>query len=132
MLVECAALHRERVETARGRYNPQTLSRMEPGFPVSGVDYARALGARAPMLRRFCAEVFADADVLALPTSAVGTPGIAETDTGGDARFTAIANRAGHARRTVQLPGPAGPQRAGRIGPRGHAARPAAGGAAVR
>ena len=44
MLVECAALHRERVETARGRYNPQTLSRMEPGFPVSGVDYARALG----------------------------------------------------------------------------------------
>ena len=95
MLVECAALHRERVETARGRYNPQTLSRMEPGFPVSGVDYARALGARAPMLRRFCAEVFADADILALPTCAVGTPGIADADTGGDARFTAIANRLG-------------------------------------
>ena len=47
------------------------------------------------MLRRFCAEVFADADILALPTSAVGTPGIADTDTGGDARFTAIANRLG-------------------------------------
>ncbi len=95
MLVECAALHRDRVATARERYNPQTLSRMEPGFPVSAVDYARALGARAPLLRRFCAQVFAGADVLALPTCPVPTPGIRETDTGGDARFMAVANRLG-------------------------------------
>jgi aspartyl-tRNA(Asn)/glutamyl-tRNA(Gln) amidotransferase subunit A len=95
MLVECAALHRDRVEAARERYNPQTLARMEPGFPVSGVDYVRALAARAPLLRRFCAEVFAGADVLALPTCPVPTPGIRETDTGGDARFTAVANRLG-------------------------------------
>jgi aspartyl-tRNA(Asn)/glutamyl-tRNA(Gln) amidotransferase subunit A len=95
MLVECAALHRDRVVAARERYNPQTLARMEPGFPVSGVDYARALAARAPLLRRFCAEVFAEVDVLALPTCPVPTPGIRETDTGGDARFTAVANRLG-------------------------------------
>ena len=95
MLVEIAALHRERVEASYGDYNPQTVSRMEPGFDVSGVDYARALSARAPMLRRFCAEVFADADVLALPTCPVTTPGIAETDTGGDPHFMAVANRLG-------------------------------------
>jgi aspartyl-tRNA(Asn)/glutamyl-tRNA(Gln) amidotransferase subunit A len=95
MLVEVAALHRDRVEARYGEYNPQTVSRMEPGFAVSGVDYVRALSARAPMLRRFCAEVFADADVLALPTCPVATPGIAETDTGGDPRFMALANRLG-------------------------------------
>lgn len=95
MLAECAALHRDRVASARERYNPQTLSRMEPGFPASAVDYVRALGARAPLLRRFCAEMFEHADMLALPTSPVPTPGIAETDTGGDARFTAVANRLG-------------------------------------
>ena len=79
----------------RDGYNPQTLARMEPGFQFSGVDYVRALAARAPLLRPFCAEVFADADILALPTCPVTTPGIAETDTGGDARFTAVANRLG-------------------------------------
>ena len=95
MLAECAALHRDRVAAGRGRYNPQTLSRMEPGFAASAVDYVRALAARAPLVRRFCAEMFADADLLALPTCPVPTPGIAETDTGGDARFTAVANRLG-------------------------------------
>jgi aspartyl-tRNA(Asn)/glutamyl-tRNA(Gln) amidotransferase subunit A len=95
MLVECAALHRERVAAHRDGYNPQTVARMEPGFQFSGVDYTRALSARAPLLRRFCAEVFAETDILALPTCPVTTPGIAETDTGGDARFTAIANRLG-------------------------------------
>ena len=65
----CAALHRERVEASRGDYNPQTVSRMEPGFAISGVDYARALSARGADAGRFCAEVFADADVLALPTA---------------------------------------------------------------
>jgi aspartyl-tRNA(Asn)/glutamyl-tRNA(Gln) amidotransferase subunit A len=95
MLVECAAIHREQVIGQRGRYNPQTVARMEPGFATSGVDYARALAARAPLLERFCAETLDDADVLALPACPVTTPGIAETDTGGDARFTAIANRLG-------------------------------------
>jgi aspartyl-tRNA(Asn)/glutamyl-tRNA(Gln) amidotransferase subunit A len=39
--------------------------------------------------------VLGEADLLALPTSPVATPGIAETDTGGDACFVAIANRMG-------------------------------------
>jgi aspartyl-tRNA(Asn)/glutamyl-tRNA(Gln) amidotransferase subunit A len=95
MLVEVAALHRERVESNYGAFNPQTVARMEPGYDISAVDYARALSARAPMLRAFCAEVFAEADLLALPTCAATTPGIAETETGGDPRFIALANRLG-------------------------------------
>ena len=95
MLVECAALHREQVAGRRGDYNPQTVGRMDPGFQFSGVDYARALSARAPVLRRFCAELLAAADVLALPTCPATTPRIADTDTGGDARFTAVANQLG-------------------------------------
>ena len=95
MLVECAATHREQVANQREDYNPQTVGRMEPGFQFSGVDYVRALAARAPLLRRFCADLFAEADVLALPTCPATTPGIAETDTGGDARFTAVANQLG-------------------------------------
>jgi aspartyl-tRNA(Asn)/glutamyl-tRNA(Gln) amidotransferase subunit A len=95
MLAECAALHREQVRDHRERYNPETTARMDPGFALSAVDYLRAVSARGPMLERFCAETFADADVLALPTSPVETPRIADTDTGGDARFVAVANRLG-------------------------------------
>jgi aspartyl-tRNA(Asn)/glutamyl-tRNA(Gln) amidotransferase subunit A len=95
MLAECAALHRERMRGHRERYNPETTARMDPGFALSAVDYLRAASARGPMLERFCAESFADADVLALPTMPVETPRIADTETGGDARFVAVANRVG-------------------------------------
>jgi aspartyl-tRNA(Asn)/glutamyl-tRNA(Gln) amidotransferase subunit A len=95
MLAECAALHRERMRDHRERYNPETTARMDPGFAFSAVDYLRALSARGPMLERFCAEVLADADVVALPTSPVETPRIGDTDTGGDAQFVAVANRLG-------------------------------------
>ena len=95
MLAECAAYHREQVLARRGDYNPQTVARLDPGFALSGVDYLRALSARGPVLERFCAEIFADADVLALPATPVATPRIADTDTGGDARFVAVANRLG-------------------------------------
>jgi aspartyl-tRNA(Asn)/glutamyl-tRNA(Gln) amidotransferase subunit A len=95
MLAECAAFHREGVAARRDAYNPQTIGRMEPGFTFSAVDYLHALSARGPLLTRFCAKVFAGADLLLLPASPVATPTIADTDTGGDARFQAIANRLG-------------------------------------
>jgi aspartyl-tRNA(Asn)/glutamyl-tRNA(Gln) amidotransferase subunit A len=95
MLSECAAYHREGIAGRRESYNPQTATRMDPGFAFSAVDYLRAVSARAWLLERFCAETFADAEILVLPTSPVTTPGIAETDTGGDARFAAVANRMG-------------------------------------
>lgn len=95
MLAEFAAVHRLALEGQRHRFNPQTLARAEPGCALSAVDHLRALMARAPLLHRFCATVLAGADLLALPTSPDPTPGLAETDTGGDAHFMAVANRMG-------------------------------------
>src|SRR3712207_9285323 len=71
-----------------------TLS-LHDALPISAVDYARALAARASLAGRFVGEAFASADLVALPTSPVGTPRIADTETGGDARFIAVANRMG-------------------------------------
>jgi aspartyl-tRNA(Asn)/glutamyl-tRNA(Gln) amidotransferase subunit A len=95
MLAECAAYHRAWIAAGRERYNPETANRMAPGFALSAVDYLRAVSARGFLLERFCKETFAEADLLVLPTSPVTTPRIADTDTGGDARFMAIANRMG-------------------------------------
>lgn len=95
MLAECAAFHREQVVTRRHRYNEQTVARLDPGFALSAADYLRALSARSPVLERFCTETMADADIVALPTTPVATPRIADTDTGGDAQFVAVANRIG-------------------------------------
>jgi aspartyl-tRNA(Asn)/glutamyl-tRNA(Gln) amidotransferase subunit A len=83
------------VERFRADFVAQTLARMEPGFALSAVDYLLALRGRGLDLKRFCAAMFARADVLVLPTSPVLTPTIADTDTGGDARFVEVANAIG-------------------------------------
>ncbi len=68
---------------------------MEPGFALSADDYLAATAARGPLLRAFCRDVFGTVDILALPSCPVPAPTIAETDTGGDARFVAVANAMG-------------------------------------
>ncbi|MDX6748870.1 amidase [Geminicoccaceae bacterium 1502E] len=95
MMSEAAAYHRELIRTRREAYNPQTTSRMVPGFALSAVDYLTALSARATCLEEFCAVAFAEADILAMPTTPAPTPTIAETDTGGDPGFVALANAVG-------------------------------------
>jgi aspartyl-tRNA(Asn)/glutamyl-tRNA(Gln) amidotransferase subunit A len=95
MLGEAAAIHRNGIANRIDAYNPQTAQRMLPGFALPASDYVQALAARGPILERFCAAVFADADLIALPTSPMPTPGIKETDTGGDAHFIELANRLG-------------------------------------
>jgi aspartyl-tRNA(Asn)/glutamyl-tRNA(Gln) amidotransferase subunit A len=97
LMAECAALHRELVRRRRADYNPETLARMLPGFAVEAPDYLRALALRTPLLERFVAEVFAACDLLALPTTPVATPTIAETLTGADARFVQVSNALGSA-----------------------------------
>ncbi len=92
-MVEPAALHREHVLSRRADFNPHTLARMEPGFAIEAGVYARALAARAGWLERICRELLEEADLLILPTTVTAPPPIAETDTGGDARFVALANR---------------------------------------
>jgi aspartyl-tRNA(Asn)/glutamyl-tRNA(Gln) amidotransferase subunit A len=95
MLAEVAALHRPWVAARQGDYNPTTLARMWPGFALHGTSYVRALAARGPLTRTWCREVFATADILALPVTPIPTPTIAEGDTGGDERFVALSNLLG-------------------------------------
>ena len=95
MLSEGAAIHLERMRDHADAYVPQTTGRMAPGFALQATDYVQALMARGPLLERFCATVFDQADILAMPTSPVPTPTIADTDTGGDARFVTLANAIG-------------------------------------
>lgn len=95
MLGEATAFHRELLRTRRADYNAETANRMEGGLALSADDYLAAAAARGPVLRSFCREVFGAIDILALPTCPVPTPTIAETDTGGDARYVAASNAIG-------------------------------------
>lgn len=95
MVVEVATLHRELVASRRQDYNPTTLVRMWPGFALDGTDYLKALAARGAVTRAWCREVFATADIVALPVTPVPTPTIAETDTSGDGRYVEASNRLG-------------------------------------
>ena len=92
LMAECAAVHRRHVIDRHDDFVPQTLARMEAGFALSAVDYLSALRSRAVMLEAFCQNVFGKADLIVLPTCPVKTPTIADTDTGGDARFVQVAN----------------------------------------
>ncbi len=92
-MVEPAALHRQHVLDRRDAFNPHTLARMEPGFAIEAGVYARALAARGSWLERICRELLREADLLVLPTAVTAAPSVEETDTGGDARFVALANR---------------------------------------
>jgi aspartyl-tRNA(Asn)/glutamyl-tRNA(Gln) amidotransferase subunit A len=95
LMAECGSVHRDHVARRRSDFVPQTLARMEPGFALSAVDYLLALRSRGPALDAFCAKVFGQADLVVLPTCPVQTPRIADTDTGGDARFVETANAIG-------------------------------------
>lgn len=95
MMAEASAYHRELLRTRLSEYNPQTTSRMMPGLAFSAVDYLTALSARATCLEEFCAAAFAEADILAMPTVPVPVPTIADTDTGGNETFVALANSIG-------------------------------------
>ena len=94
-VVEIAALHSDLVATRSRDYNATTLARMMMGFAIPASDYLRAVAARGPLTRSFCQDVFARADIVALPTTPVRTPTIAETGSGGDQRYVEISNRIG-------------------------------------
>lgn len=95
LMAECGSVHRDHVRSRRADFVPQTLARMQPGFALSAVDYISALRSRGPALDAFCKSVFSRADLVVLPTCPVQTPRIADTDTGGDARFVSTANAIG-------------------------------------
>jgi len=95
LMAECSAVHRAHVQQRHADFVPQTLARMQPGFALGAVDYLSAMRSRARALDHFCATVFSQADLVVLPTCPVQTPRIADTDTGGDARFVETANAIG-------------------------------------
>ncbi len=94
MLAEVAARHEDLVRRGREQYNTTTIARLEPGFEVAATTYLRALTWRAEAVRRFCRDVFADADVLVLPAMAEPVPRLddaADTET-----YMRLVNGMGH------------------------------------
>jgi aspartyl-tRNA(Asn)/glutamyl-tRNA(Gln) amidotransferase subunit A len=94
-VVEIATLHSDLVAQRAQDYNATTIARMVMGYAVPATDYLRALAARGPLTQRYCRDVFARADIVALPTAPIRTPTIAESDSGGDLRYVEISNRMG-------------------------------------
>ncbi len=118
MLAECAALHRERVWPRAATTIRRPLARMEPGFrPLRRRLSAGAWPRAAPMLRA----------VLRRGLRRCRCPGAADDCRSATPRHRRDRHRRrralhrgrqppGHARRAVQLSGPAGAERADRLG----------------
>jgi len=96
MLAEAAARHEDFLDQQRASYNAYTLARLEPGFELAATTYLRALTYRTEALRRFCAAVFADADVLVLPAMAEPVPRLDAVDAADPAGYVRLVNGLGH------------------------------------
>ena len=78
--VEAATIHSEWMRERPGDYAPFLAGRMYPGFAIPAAYYVETLAQRGPILKAFCAEVFAKVDVIATPTIPTVLPTLAETD----------------------------------------------------
>lgn len=96
MLAEVAARHEDWLAEQRDAYNAYTLARMEPGFAVAATTYLRALTWRSEALRRFCAQVFANADVLVLPAMAEPVPRLDAVSADDPEGYVRLVNGMGH------------------------------------
>ena len=94
MLAEVAARHEDLVGQGREQYNTTTIARLEPGYDVAATTYLRALTWRAEAVRRFCRDVFADADVLVLPAMAHPVPRL--DDAADTESYMRMVNGMGH------------------------------------
>lgn len=87
---EAAALHGNWLRNRPDEYSPQVRARLLRGLAIPAARYIDALRLRATMMERFVAEVFDKVDVLSVPSLAIPTPSIAETDVGGGAKMDRI------------------------------------------
>jgi len=87
---EAATLHGNWLRTRPQDYSPQVRARLMRGLAVPASRYIDALRLRGELLRRFLSEVFNQVDVLHMPSLAIPTPTLAETDVGGGARMDRI------------------------------------------
>ena len=65
---EGPAIHANWMRERPGDYANHLSGRMFPGYAIPASYYIEALSRRGPVLRAFCDEVFAQVDVLAMPT----------------------------------------------------------------
>ena len=94
--VEAAAIHAEWMRTDPQAYGAHISGRMYPGYAIPAPYYVESLGRRGPILKAFAAEVFAKADVLAVPTIRTCLPTLEETDIdrgppGTETKFMAVS-----------------------------------------
>ena len=87
---EAATLHGNWLRNRPQDYSPQVRARLMRGLAVPASRYIDALRLRGELLQRFMSEVFNQVDVLHLPSLAIATPTLAETDVGGGARMDRI------------------------------------------
>lgn len=87
---EAATLHGNWLRTRPQDYSPQVRARLMRGLAVPASRYIDALRLRGELLQRFLSEVFNQVDVLHVPSLAIPTPTLAETDVGGGARMDRI------------------------------------------
>ena len=93
---EAAPIHAEWMRSDPQAYGAHISGRMYPGYAIPAAYYIEALSRRGPVLKAFCAEVFAQVDVLATPTIRTCLPTLAETDIdhgppGTEHRFMALS-----------------------------------------
>jgi aspartyl-tRNA(Asn)/glutamyl-tRNA(Gln) amidotransferase subunit A len=71
---ECAAIHERVVRERPHELQPVVLARLAVGYNVSAHDYLQALRLRARLTRDFVHDVFANTDLLIVPTTPVPAP----------------------------------------------------------
>jgi aspartyl-tRNA(Asn)/glutamyl-tRNA(Gln) amidotransferase subunit A len=87
---EAAALHGNWLRTRPQNYSPQVRARLLRGLAVPAARYIDALRLRGDLLQRFLRDVFDKVDVLHVPSLAIQTPSLAESDVGGGAKMDRI------------------------------------------
>ncbi|MBT5664247.1 MAG: amidase [Rhodospirillaceae bacterium] len=96
---EAATLHGAWLRDRPQDYGAQVRARLEPGLAMSGVHYVKALQLRAQISKRFIDAVFANADVLHVPTIAMPIPSIEVTDVKDSQGFPALIESMTHCTR---------------------------------
>ena len=78
--VEAAAIHARWMRDRPQDYAVYLSARLYPGYAIPGTYYVESLSRRGPVLQDFATRVFAQVDLLAMPTIPTCLPTLAETD----------------------------------------------------
>jgi len=92
-MAEAAAIHAPMMQAHPGAYARGLFGRQQTGLAIPAAAYLDALRLRGPILRRFCAAAFADADALLVPALPCEVPTRAETDVESSGDYGAVHAR---------------------------------------